>query len=136
MLTLLAAAWEAIKKAAEYLVPFSSPVLRWIFWTLVLLAYVIGLYFLGRTEGIARLVPGRLAGEVWLPVFGLLLVLIGVVVWWLYRLWIAPEGSDFPDIDAAWQEGMRALRQAGIRLPDTPAFLMLGRPQSGEKNLF
>jgi hypothetical protein len=136
MLTFLASAWQGFKKAVAFLLPFPTSVLRWVFWTVVLLAFLIGLYFLGRTEGIARFVPGRIAGEVWLPLFGLLLVLMGAVVGWLYKLWIAQEGSDFPDIDAAWQKAMKALMQAGIRLPDTPVFLMLGRPQSGEKNLF
>ena len=42
----------------------------------------------------------------------------------------------FPDISEAWEQGGRALNQAGIDLTEVPLFLVLGKPRAAEEALF
>jgi hypothetical protein len=57
--------------------------------------------------------------------------------WWIYQILMEPPPvSEFPDIDAAWEESLRALDGAGIDLTEAPLFLVLGRPEASEEGLF
>lgn len=59
--------------------------------------------------------------------------------WWLWQilnLEIEPPTSEFPDIDRAWAEATTALDKAGIRLDQTPLFLVLGWTSGAEESLF
>src|SRR5262245_31532530 len=110
-----------------------SPGLTW-FLRILLLALVLGLlwyinnyvlpknWFLGRA-------PNRLVREIWLPGLFLLFFILSWLGWWLWQL-LTPEAerSDFPDIDAAWEEGREALTRGGIDLTSPPLFLILGKP--------
>ena len=59
------------------------------------------------------------------------------VAWYLWGLLAMPgEGPEFQDIYDAWQQAMLALKQAGIDVRETPLFLILGRPETGEESLF
>jgi hypothetical protein len=129
----------------DFKLPFvklsQSPVVRWLALILLIIIVEIGLYFLGVWLNFARIVapPSFLRGvaSFWLPGLGILFVLICFVLYWLYVLLMAGEGaSPFPDIDAAWQEATQTLAQAGLRLPDLPLFLVLGRPGTTPRNLF
>jgi hypothetical protein len=76
--------------------------------------------------------------EFWLPALALCVYGMLWVGWWLWRVLtmeIEPPTSEFPDIDRAWAEAMAALNQAGIRLEDTPLFLVLGWSGSPEADL-
>lgn len=55
-----------------------------------------------------------------------LMVLTPPVVYVAVRFWLEGSISRFPDIDAAWKEGVQALEAAGISLTNTPIFLVLG----------
>lgn len=55
-----------------------------------------------------------------------LMVVTPPVVYIAVRFWLEGSLSRFPDIDAAWKEGVHALEQAGISLTNTPVFLVLG----------
>lgn len=48
------------------------------------------------------------------------------VVYVAVKFWLEGSLSRFPDIDAAWKEGVAALEAAGISLTNTPIFLILG----------
>ena len=59
--------------------------------------------------------------------------------WWLWQilnLEIEPPTSEFPDIDRAWAEATAALDKAGIKLDQTPLFLVLGWTIGAEESLF
>ncbi len=59
--------------------------------------------------------------------------------WWLWQilnLEIEPPTSEFPDIDRAWAEATAALDKAGIKLDQTPLFLVLGWTIGSEETLF
>ncbi|WP_254509837.1 type VI secretion system protein [Anatilimnocola floriformis] len=55
-----------------------------------------------------------------------LMFLTPPVVYVAVRFWLEGSVSRFPDIDAAWKEGIAALEGAGISLTNTPVFLVLG----------
>jgi len=130
-----------IARTMYFVQPFKTkvsvaPAVRYFLWfglTAVLLAL---LYFLNWYFDIAPAVRVAWAERLWLPILGLLVVLIGVVLYWLYLLGKDDDVSPFPDILEAWREAVQALDHAGIRLTDVPLFLVLGRPETSEKNLF
>ncbi len=111
-------------------------------WVLRLLALVVTLAVLGVINfalGLHRLLepPVNFLGHLWLPLLFLLLYVFGWLAWWLWKqLGQEREGVSFPDIERAWSEAVQALERAGIRLSDTPLFLILGRPQGSEGVLF
>ena len=72
--------------------------------------------------------------ELWLPALALCLYGMLWVGWWLWRVLtmeVEPPTSEFPDIDRAWAEATAALAQAGIKLEDTPLYLVLGGSGGG-----
>lgn len=114
---------------------------RWLRWAghiLILLVILVVLYFLNSYLQIDRLIPRPVfAQTIWLPIFFLLLYALGWIGWWLWKLLSAEgESSHFPDIDEAWDEAVRTLGQAGIRLGDVPLFFVLGRPEAAEEHIF
>jgi hypothetical protein len=149
MLALLSKAWEWILWTVTQLQPFKAdraiaPALLWVVWIFLDLAVLVVLYIVNdhfEFTGAVRL-PRVLASALWLrqfylPIVGQLLILTGVVLYWLYLLWFAPvDASAYPDIDEAWQEGLRALAYAGIQPGQVPLFLVLGRPAGTEDQLF
>jgi hypothetical protein len=67
----------------------------------------------------------------------ILIFLIPFVVYYWLKLWLEGDASRFPDIDAAWQEGMKALQQNGADLSAMPIFLVIGAPEDRlTKSLF
>jgi hypothetical protein len=55
-----------------------------------------------------------------------LVVVIPIVMYYAVRLWLEGDRARFPDIDFAWNAGLRALARNGISLRSTPLFLILG----------
>ena len=55
-----------------------------------------------------------------------LLVAIPFIVHRALKLWLEGDVSQFPDIDYAWKEGLRALEAHGLDIQQTPVFLVLG----------
>jgi hypothetical protein len=55
-----------------------------------------------------------------------LLVVIPVVLYYTVRLWLEGDRARFPDVDFAWNAGLRALARNGVSLRSTPLFLILG----------
>jgi IcmF-related N-terminal domain len=114
-------------------------------WALRMLALVVTLVVLGVINvalGLRSLLkpPVNLTalGYVWLPLLFLLIYIFGWLALWLWKQ-LGPgrgEAASFPDIDRAWGEAMAALDRAGIRLVDTPLFLVLGKPRGSEAALF
>jgi hypothetical protein len=99
---------------------------------LVILALIQNL-----VPGLRHVIDRPLLQFVWLPVLFLLLYALVWLSRWLWLVWMSEEEtSDFPDIDAAWDEAMHALHEADINLQEVPLFLVLGRPADGEEVLF
>src|ERR1700758_3308997 len=115
----LKAIWTAARGAGRLVLPFGGatkrPVLRFIFRTILLALVLVGLWLLNRYLELDRYVraPLPVLREVWLP---LLFLLVYTLFWLGAMLWRAvgmePDGSEFPDIDLAWDEAMAALGEA------------------------
>lgn len=144
MWNFLSGLWYGFLSFLSLLLPFAkdSPWRRlgpgvWLVLHILLVGLIaVGLYFLDLRLVGRRIVPD-LPDGFWLPVIFLLVYLLLWTAWWVYKLLMAePEPSSFPDIDAAWEEAMRALAQAGIAPSTLPWFLVLGRPAAGEEHLF
>jgi hypothetical protein len=142
MRALLTRLWNPLRAALGWAFPVfakargAGTALRWVIHALVVAAQLVGLYLLSEHLGLAKYIPRDLR-KFWLPILGLLLYALCWLAVALWRLWAGdqPE-SHFPDIDAAWDEAVRALGQADIGLTDAPLFLVLGRPEGSEDALF
>lgn len=150
MWALLTKIWDGLQWLVGLVLPVFArasdfrrigPALRWALHVLLVIAILVGLYFLNKAYGLVPTtwVPSSIAflRDSWLPILFLMIYVLGWLGWCLWRLLGAEEEvSDFPDIDAAWDEAMLALRREGIYLPDVPVFLVLGQPAGGEQALF
>lgn len=77
------------------------------------------------------LTPDRPRWEVWFEAWHILvivglLVAIPLMTYFTMKLWLETDVSHFPDIDRAWNEGLRELQRKGVDISDTPLFLVLG----------
>ena len=73
---------------------------------------------------------------IYLPlVFTLLCVLSWIGYFW-WKLFSQEDAAEYPDIQDAWEEAVRKLKQSGIRVGDVPMYLIVGRPESGDDSLF
>jgi hypothetical protein len=141
--------WNFLRKAIGLVIPFFAKandwrgwgrVFRWAVRICVLLVWIVGLYLLNCVPAIRGLIEFRdlewLEGY-FLPVIGLLVVIVGWAALWVWILIVGQKAtSDHPDIDKAWDEAIGALNREGIDLKDYPLFLVLGKPQKPEELLF
>lgn len=114
-------------------------VIRWTLHFALLAAVLVGLGLLNWYCGLDRLIraPWALLRAAWLPLVFLQLYVAGWFVWWLSRiLRTRPEGSEWPDVDAAWKEATLSLERAGIDLQNVPVYLIVGRPAGTMRSLF
>ena len=142
----------AIKKALhtlrKFLLPLASPSAsstltqsaRWIVHFFGALAIAAGLTYANRALDLAKALhsPWPTLHAYWLPLIFLLLYafcwLAYGLAWWHWGL-ERPSG-EFSEIDDAWAEATGALVNAAIDIQELPIYLILGRPASGEANLF
>jgi len=113
-----------------------GPTARWVVRVVLLVLLAVVLFSLNRY--VSDWVTGpAIVRHYFLPLNFLLVIGLIWAGWWIWVLLrTEPEASHFPAIDEAWAAGMGALAQAGIRLGDLPLFLVLGRPQGPEEQLF
>jgi len=144
MFRVLAAIWDVLRRIFGIILPVGKGVrfgrlstgARWTLHILFLLAILVVLFFLSKPlfQGVVRSASVQ---SWWLPVFFLLIYVLAWAAWWLYKLLSTEqEFSVFPDIDEAWSEAVKALGQAGLSLTDLPLFVVLGRPEAPEEDLF
>lgn len=135
--------WKAFVGIISLFVPlgkrvFYSRELWWIVHVVLIIAIFVSLVWLQQTGRIPLEPPPQLAalGKYWLGILFLLLYSISWIVWWIWKLLLDDVPSYHPDVDAAWEEAKRALLDQGVDLRNRPLFLVLGRPESGERNLW
>ncbi len=129
-------AWPTTKLGGEHKI---GPAVRWTLHFVLLIGILAGLGFLNWWCHLDRLIraPWPVLRAVWLPLVFFQLYLAGWFVWWLSRIARnRPQGSEWPDVDAAWNEATQALERAGIDLQSVPVYLMLGRPAGAMRSLF
>src|SRR5262245_8305822 len=135
--------WKAFVNVVSLFVPlgkrvFYSRQLWWIVHIALIVAIFIALVWLQRSGRFVIEPPPQLAAlrQYWLGILFLLLYSTSWIVWWIWKLLIDDVPSYHPDIDAAWEAAKAALTEQGIDLRNRPLFLVLGRPESGERNLW
>src|SRR5688572_20629690 len=62
----------------------------------------------------------------WIIPVVVVLIATPTATYYFVRLWLEGDVSQFPDIDRAWDEGLAALAEKGIRLTEYPLYLLLG----------
>lgn len=128
----------AYRKTREFR-GFASGLL-WTLHVIIILAILAGLtYAQYKTEFLSHALPDApkwIQQYFWLPLIFLFLYVLVWLGFWLWKLLTEEDVSDFPDIDEAWDEAVRALDKAGIDVREAPLFLILGRTAAREESLF
>ena len=66
----------------------------------------------------------------YLPTLFLIAFVTPVVVFFGVKIFLAPPKSPFPDIDLAFEAGVRVMEKNGIQLREAPIYLVLGTPDT------
>lgn len=98
--------------------------LVFVFLFFVLLSFAVTFQF---SDTSAQWTDYLLDWKIGLTVLGLMIV-IPIVSYYVVKIWLEEETSDFPDIDKAWKQGVDELEKQGIPLGSTPLFLVMGNP--------
>ena len=111
-----------------------SPAVAWTIHVILLILTLVLLYFIHQWWHLRRSLlgyPGWVR-ELWLPILFLLLYVLFWLGWWLYILIVAEQDpTQFPDIDEAWDEAVKAMARASIdvrRRADLPGAGPAGGP--------
>ena len=99
-----------------------------IFLTLALSATVMVMNSSRSATGVRDL-KGDLPNPVWMIP---LLVIIPAAAWKLVSLWLHEGPSKFPEIERAWNQGLRALAEHGLSITSAPLYLIVGPKNAGE----
>jgi hypothetical protein len=112
--------------------------LRVVLQVLLVAALLAGLYWINTHPWVKeQLHQVSWLKPYWLPILALLIYILCLLGYWLWKLLVSDEeGLYFADLDAAWEEAKAALRRAGVGLTDQPLFLVLGQTEDDEKALF
>jgi hypothetical protein len=137
--------WAGITQLFGLIIPFFAkatdfrgwgPGVRWFFRILFLAIILVVLYFINRWLDPVKMfgkAPTKLLGELFLPILFVLVMILSWLGWWLWTLLMPEaESSDFPDIDAAWDEARAAMNKQGLDITEVPLFVVLGRPAAPE----
>lgn len=139
--------WDMLRRIVGLVMPFFSSAreyralgqgLRYVIHVGLLILIVVGLWFLNEYLQLSKALIGPpVLRPFWLSIIFLLIYALAWLGWWLWKL-LGPEQdlAEFPDIDQAWDEALRALYAAGIDLTEAPLFLVLGKPHGGEDAMF
>ncbi len=119
----------------------SRKVLRVVVWTLhvvVVILIVLGLYAINRRYHLETELLSPLPGlyPYWLPLLFLLMYAGAWFGYWFFRLLTDPRDGTYPDIDDAWEAGLKALDAAGIDIAEVPLFLVVGKPRTDLADFF
>jgi hypothetical protein len=130
--------WLAGLIAPMFIRPRISPGVLWFLHVLFIAGICVGLWYIEKHFAITINIEGPVwLRPFWLPILFLLVYFLAWQAWWLWKLLQPGESiSPFPDLDEAWSGIMEALDKAGIGIADTPVFVVIGQPRSGEGGLF
>lgn len=139
--------WNFIRQIFGFLLPVGkgtsgklSPAVAWTIHIVVVVLILLGLFALSEWLHLYLAFPNVIwqpLAHVWLPLVALAFYLLLWVVWWLWKVWLTEEVTEsFADIEDAWKEAVQALDKAGVSLTDVPLFLVVGRTEAAETNLF
>jgi len=110
-----------LRKLGKISLPTRVAILVFVFLLIVLLSFVTTFLV---TEGMAEFKNwlGNFKGLIVL----VLMIIIPIVAYFITKIWMEEDSSEFPDIDKAWKQGSTELDKHGISLGSTPLFLIVG----------
>ena len=139
--------WSGIKWLGKLIFPFlakatdfrkTGVIWLWLMHFAVVFGALVFLTYMNRVLDIGRMVraPWPALRHYLLPIFFLLIYALCWLGWWLWQVIVAEDAaSEFPDLDAAWNEALMELEAAGIPVREVPVFLLLGRSAASETAL-
>jgi hypothetical protein len=101
--------------------------------------YEVGLWYLNKAFQLEQYLPGfpRILQQFFAPLLGFIVLLACIILYYAFVRWDEElDESPFPDIEKTWNEAMDAVQAAGILPHRVSLFLVLGRPESPEANMF
>ena len=110
-----------LKKLTQLKPETLAAVLTFLFVLMILIGDIIYLFFKEESDS-----------EFWrdIPIIVLLNFVIPIVVYFGVKILLAPPKSPFPQIDLAFEAGLKALEKNGISIRETPLYLVVGMPES------
>jgi hypothetical protein len=114
------------KKPGKNFMSFSLPArIGWL--TFFFLIICVGTFYLSiRTSDNRGTLENTWYEWRFILIVSALVIAIPIVVYKTLKLWLEGEGALFPDIEAAWDEGIAELDRLGINPRMTPMFLVIG----------
>ena len=112
---------------------------KWVILILLFIAYEWALYYFNDALALHRFLPelNPAFRPYYAPFLGFLVLLAGIILYYSFVSWDdESDESPFPDIEKVWNEAMDAVESAGILPHRVSLFLVLGRPESPELNMF
>jgi len=130
--------WVGGLLAPMFIRPTLSPGLLWTLHFILIAGIATGLYFVQKHFELMKSIEGPLwLRPFWLSILFLLVYFLAWQAWWIWKLLQPGDSvSSFPDIDEAWSGINEALGKAGVGIGDTPVYVVLGQPASGEAAMF
>ncbi|MHC2068082.1 type VI secretion system protein [Bremerella sp. T1] len=120
----LASNLPGVRNLGKISVPTRIALLVFVFLFFVLVSFAITFQF---SDTSAQWSDYLLDWKTGLTVLALMIV-IPIVSYYVVKIWMEEDTSDFPDIDKAWKQGLTELEKHGIPLGSTPLFLVVGNP--------
>ena len=119
----LASALPGVRSLGKISIPTRIALLVALFLFIVLVSFCVSFQFSGTSAQWTDYLLN------WTGLIVLaLMIIIPVVSYYVAKIWMEEDASDFPDIDKAWDQGIEQLEKYGIPLNNTPLFLVLGSP--------
>jgi len=114
-----------IRRAVTWPLRLSLPAkIGWVLFLFLLLMTIFVLIFLANQERYVRLHVAL--NWYWYAGVGELMILIPWLVYRSLKLWQMGEPARFPEMEFAWQAGLKALEENGLEITSIPLFLILG----------
>lgn len=101
--------------------PLRVAVVLSIFLALCIIGYYVASYFAPDATSAPKSTDAWFIGLLFL-----LWIAVPVSAYFAVRAWLETEPTEYPDIDTAWNEGIRAIGRAGLNLDEIPFYLVLG----------
>jgi hypothetical protein len=122
---LLKRIWDGFVRAVTWPLRLSTPGKTSFVTAVLLIALAIAVWLIIRNDPkhvdlYHVLTPGRILLVL------LLIVIIPILVYQGLKLWLEVERSPYPEIDYAWNAGLKALADNGLSVQAIPVFLVLG----------
>lgn len=124
----------AFRRVVTWPVRLSLPAkIAWVLFLFLLAMTICVVIFLANEERYVRL--NVALDWSWYLIVGVLIILIPWLVYRSLKLWQMGEPTRFPEIEFAWQAGLKALEENGLEISSIPLFLILGSSRERQEQV-